>query len=42
MDQERVDSSAIRERMKNQKNYNPELSSRQAYDNVVQQIAREE
>jgi hypothetical protein len=42
MDQELVDSSAVRERMKNEINNNPELSARQAYDNVVQQIARED
>jgi hypothetical protein len=28
--------------MKNEINNNPELSARQAYDNVVQQIARED
>jgi hypothetical protein len=33
---------AVRERMKNEINNNPELSARQAYDNVVQQIARED
>jgi hypothetical protein len=42
MNQELVDSSAVRERMKNEINNNPELSARQAYNNVVQQITRED
>ncbi|CAG2206194.1 unnamed protein product [Mytilus edulis] len=41
-DQETIDSASIRQRMVNHVSANPEVSGRQAYDNVVQQVPRNE